>query len=587
MPTVLTLSKQFFIYFGKGIYKYSVGGGLMILGIDVGGTHTDAVMLGPEGIIKSIKVTTDKDNLLHCVFEALDGIIKDFSVEEIEKINLSTTLTTNAIVENKGERVGLFIIPGPGVRPESMLIGEENIILSGSIDHRGREVLALNKGEIKQGINKVKEKGIDRIAVVGKFSIRNNKHELMVEKMIKKYFPEVKDIVLGHRLSGSLNFPRRVATAYLSAKVRCLHQQFVETIKIALSSRGISAPVYLLKADGGTVELDNSPRNPVDTALSGPAASIMGAVSLNTDKGTAVVLDIGGTTTDLAILVDNVPLFQPKGAVVGEYKTLVRSLYTKSIGLGGDSVVTLSEGQLNIGPERLGPAACLGGPAPTLTDGFAILGLTDIGDRQLAVLAYNEIADQLGVGITQTANLVVERAKQIVIDYINKALEEFKDQPVYTIHELLEDFTLQPDRLIGIGGPAHLVIPSIATDLGWSAVVPEQATVANAVGSASARTTAIVSLRVDTGEGFIAIPEFGYRQKISSNKKMTMEDAMSLAIDWMRKKALEVGVPAGDLEIEITESQSFNVVNGFYTVGKIMNVTAQIKPGISSTVKLN
>lgn len=557
----------------------------MILGIDVGGTHTDAVIIDSKGVVNSVKVPTDQDNLLKCVFEALDEVLNNYSVEQIEKINLSTTLTTNAIVENKGEKVGLFIIPGPGVNPIEMMIGEENIVLSGYIDHRGRVVSQINSEEVKQGIARLQEKGIDHIAVVGKFSTRNNSFELKVEKLIKKYYPGVKEIILGHSLSGNLNFPRRVATAYLSAKVKKIHLNFINAVQTALKSRNIIAPVYLLKADGGTVELANSSANPLDTALSGPAASIMGAVSLNLGRGTAVVLDVGGTTTDLAILVNDVPLFQPKGAVIGQYKTLVRSLYNKSIGLGGDSLVRLAGKHLKLGPERLGPAACLGGPAPTLTDAYCILELTDLGDRELANLAYQEIADELDLEIEQLARLVLEKANQIIINYINEALNEFIGQPVYTIHEILDDFILQPERLIGIGGPAHLLIPSAASQIGWSAIVPQDATVANAIGVACARTTAVISLRADTAEGLLTVPELGHHQKLI--KSITIADAEKLAIEWMQKKAKELNIPSKDLNIEITESQSFNVVDGFFTVGKIIDVIAQIKPGISNSIKLN
>jgi N-methylhydantoinase A/oxoprolinase/acetone carboxylase beta subunit len=563
------------------------GGDLMILAIDVGGTHTDAVLLDSTGVVGSAKVPTKKEDLLECVLQAIDQVIQGCPVEQIEKVNLSTTLTTNAIVENKGEKVGLFILPGPGINPQTLLIGEENVILSGYIDHRGREVAPIYEEEIIRGIEKLKEKNIKYIAVVGKFSTRNNKHELAVERIIRKNYPQVEDVVLGHTLSGSLNFPRRVATAYLSTKIKKIHKNFVYSIQDALKIRNISAPVFLLKADGGTVELINSLHKPVETALSGPAASIMGAISLVDYNGTAIVLDIGGTTTDLAILVDNVPLFQPKGAIIGDYKTLVRALYTKSFGLGGDSVVSLVGDQLKIGPERMGPAACLGGPCPTPTDAFSVLNLTDLGKRELAVAAYQGIANSLGLEVKEVAEMVLDKVKKIIIGHINEAINEFKDQPVYTIHELLENFTLNPDLLIGIGGPAHLIIPLIASELNWLYSIPKDTTVANAIGAGCARTTAIITLRVDTAEGFLSIPEYSYRETLSSSSRITINEAEAMAVDWIRKKASEMSIPRSDLDVEITESQSFNVVDGFYTVGRIMDITAQIKPGISSMISID
>ena len=142
-------------------------------------------------------------------------------------------------------------------------------------------------------------------------------------------------ISLGHTLSGQLNFPRRIATTYLNAAIHEIYQGFVRDVQEFIQKFGLNIPVYILKADGGTILIDQSLDCPVQTIHSGPAAGIMGVLATTRMKEDAVALDIGGTTTDISVFADGVPLLEPSGVEINGRKTLIRGLYTKSIGVGG------------------------------------------------------------------------------------------------------------------------------------------------------------------------------------------------------------------------------------------------------------
>ncbi len=334
----------------------------MIIGLDVGGTHTDVVLLGSEGLERSIKVPTDTGDLFHTVLAGLEQITEGVAPDQIHRLVLSTTLTTNAIVQNRVPPVGMIVSGGPGIDPEFYRPCEHYRVVSGSIDHRGREVEGIRPEEIEAARRYFKEAGISHVGVVGKFSTRNPAHELGVLEIIGNDFEKV---FLGHRISGNLNFPRRIATTYLNAAVYPVHKPFFEAVRKSLDQKGLSVPIRILKADGGNMNLDASIDFPAQTILSGPAASVIGSLAFAPEEEDALVLDIGGTTTDMALLVNGAPLLDPLGIVMGKHQTLIRSLETQSIGIGGDSMVQVVDGRIIVGPERLGPAMAYGGPAPT------------------------------------------------------------------------------------------------------------------------------------------------------------------------------------------------------------------------------
>ncbi|WP_256201016.1 hydantoinase/oxoprolinase family protein [Thermoanaerobacter thermocopriae] len=247
----------------------------------------------------------------------------------------------------------MIVQPGPGLPYDFLACGDGNVFISGYIDHRGEIIKDFNLLEIKNAIKLFKEKNIKAYAVVTKFSIRNPSIEMKIKEILENDIPN-SFITMGHTISGKLNFPRRVYTSYLNSAVHSIFDEFLSNIKKSLEKEGINASVFILKADGGTMNMSTAEKKPVETILSGPAASLMGInAMLPTDKD-AILLDIGGTTTDIFFLADGVPLFEPWGIRIGKYKTLVRAIYSVSIGLGGDSSICVRNGRIKIGPQREG-----------------------------------------------------------------------------------------------------------------------------------------------------------------------------------------------------------------------------------------
>ncbi|MBW2631975.1 MAG: hydantoinase/oxoprolinase family protein [Deltaproteobacteria bacterium] len=553
----------------------------MIIGIDVGGTHTDAVLLDRFKIKKTAKVITNQENLIDSLMEVTKEIFEGEDPGELEKIVLSTTISTNAIVQGKTDRVGMILAAGPGLSSEMLRINEDTHFISGYVNHRGIRVTGTDRREVS-GIGDIFEKeGIDHVGIVGKFSTRNPRLETEIGDIISDRFGHIS---FGHRMSGNLNFPRRISTTYLNAAIWDTYNAFVKNVMEYVGRTNTAAPIYILKADGGTSGISQSAGYPVGSILSGPAASVMGILSLTNGSRDAVALDIGGTTTDIAIFAGGTPLLEPLGVTIEGHKTLIRGLLTKSIGIGGDSRVRYEDGYLVIGPERDGPAAAFGGPSPTPTDAMIALGLTDIGDREKALKAVKEIAGHKDYSIEEMAKEMFDLACRKIISAVNEMLSEINNKPVYTVHEIFEGKKINPEVVYVVGGPARPMAPYIDKMLGFPSCIPEHAEVANAIGAALARTTTELTLLADTEKGEMTIAEEGIQTGIS--RGFTREDAIDICEDKLRERALRMGAQENDLDIEIIEDQVFNMVRGMgYTTGKNIRIKAQVKPGLIAGFK--
>lgn len=546
----------------------------MILGIDVGGTHTDAVLMDHFAVKKKAKVLTDENNFLTSLMGVTTELLDSDTIARLERVVLSTTISTNAIVQNKVDRVGLMVVSGPGVSPADYELHQDTHFLAGYVNHRGIEMAPVDPREAARIGARFRTDGIGHVGIVGKFSTRNPQQEIGIQKIIRD---QVHHTSLGHRMSGHLNFPRRIATTYLNEAVWDLYERFVTEVLQFARERGIKAPIYILKADGGTFDIRQSVDFPVQTILSGPAASIMGILTMTGCDQDAVALDIGGTTTDIALLADGVPLLEAFGVTIEGHKTLIRGLRTLSIGIGGDSRVRLQGGALCIGPEREGPAAAFGGPYPTPTDAMVLLEKTAIGDRDRAAASLMPIADSLHLSVGQTATRIFQETCATIASHVRQAIEEINNQPVYTIHEMLEGKKLIPQRLFIVGGPAEAMAPELSRILGCPYHIPEHAEVANAIGAALARTTAEMTILADTERKVLTIGEEGLQSAIPSG--FTSEDAICLCREKLREKVLKMGASEEDMEIEVVEVQQFNMVREYYTTGKNIRVKLQIKPG--------
>ncbi len=548
----------------------------MIIGLDVGGTHTDAVLLSKTGIEKKIKVTTDSSDLFSSVLKGFTKLLDGIEPDVIERVVISTTLTTNAIVQKEMNPVGMIVSAGPGIDPEAFRTGEHYYCVSGSINHRGREKAPVNEMQIEDIAKKLKKAGIEYVGVVSKFCVRNPSHEILIRRVLNKY---CKKVFMGHHVSGNLNFPRRIATTHLNAAVFPLHKSFFEAVQKSLEEKGLSAPIQILKADGGTMNLEASMEFPGQTVLSGPAASIMGAIPYADEEQDAIVLDIGGTTTDISFLVGKTPLLEPVGIRRGQYKSLIRSLLTDSKGIGGDSMVRVNDSKISIGPDRQGPAMAFGGSDPTPTDALVVLGLMDIGDLDAAKKGIEKIALELDSTIEEAADQIFKRCCAVILKKTFKMIDKINSKPVYTVHEFLEGYKISPRKILLLGGPAPYFAKKIEELYHIKTEVVPESSVANAIGAALARTTCEVSLNADTEQGIVTAHEEDFAEPIS--KTYSEDDLVETAFTLLKEKALNTGADADYLEeVEVVEFQQFNIVRNFSPKGKIFRTKMQLKPGL-------
>jgi N-methylhydantoinase A len=547
----------------------------MIIGLDVGGTHADVVLLGDSGLVREIKVPTDQENLFKTVLAGLEAIIDGIDPHQIRRIVLSTTLTTNAIAQKKLPPVGMIVSSGPGVDPDFYRTNLHYYAVAGSIDHRGREVAPISENEIQKVADGFKTEGIRNVGIVGKFSVRNPRHEIQIHRILKDHFER---LFMGHQVSGNLNFSRRVATTYLNAAVYPIHRSFFDAVNKSLFQKGLDVPLYILKADGGTMNLGASMEFPGQTILSGPAASVMGAVGFAPIDTDAMVMDIGGTTTDIAIIRNRIPLLHPTGVRLGGFRTLIRSLETRSIGIGGDSSVKVSDGELIMGPEREGPAMAFGGSKPTPTDALLVLGEMTGGDREAAFRGMTAVAQDLGLSVEDAARRVFDHACHRILSEARELIDRINNRPVYTVQDLQQGDKVNPTVFLILGGPAPYFARRIEALSGCRAQLVPRWQVANAVGAALARTTCEVMVFADTQLGVIRAPEENYSEMVDQD--FTGRDAIDQAYRLLKVKALQMGAPDEDLEMEVLEDLQFNMVRGFLTTGKNLRVKVQIKPGL-------
>jgi len=325
------------------------------LGIDTGGTYTDAaiVNLSDKRVVTKAKSPTTHHDLRLGIQNAVDAAVTtDVSiVEKIRLVGVSTTLATNSILEGKGGKVGLI---GIGWKPrDDWVLGEDRgTYIKGGHEVNGREKEPLDMSELDAAINEVCS-GVDAVAVSSLFSVCNPSHENRVRKLIKERFDL--PVVCGHELTGELGIKERTVTAVLNARLIPILDTFLDSVKSSLREIGIEAPIMVFKGDGSLMSIEMARERPVETILSGPAASAMGGRILAGVED-CIIIDIGGTSTDIAVLDGGFPKINTEGATVGEWRTRVRAVDMWTTAMGGDSEIVVDRtGNIQIGPERVIP----------------------------------------------------------------------------------------------------------------------------------------------------------------------------------------------------------------------------------------
>jgi N-methylhydantoinase A/oxoprolinase/acetone carboxylase beta subunit len=338
------------------------------LGVDTGGTYTDAVIVddAADQVIGTAKSLTTRVDLALGIGRAVDAALLDAGVAaaDIALVSLSTTLATNALVEGQGGRVALVFIGFDAGDLErggltEALKGDPVIRVAGGHDHTGKERAALDMVALEAEVAAIGG-AVMGFAVAAHFATRNPAHEVAVRDLIRRVTG--RPVTCSHELSAQLNGPKRALTAVLNARLIGMIERLVAASERHLASIGIEAPLMVVRGDGALISAAMVRERPIETILSGPAASIVGARWL-TGAMDALVSDIGGTTTDVALLRDGLPEIDPQGARVGGFRTMVEAVAMRTTGLGGDSEVHLIteglDGGMRLGPRRMIPVSLL------------------------------------------------------------------------------------------------------------------------------------------------------------------------------------------------------------------------------------
>ena len=570
----------------------------MLLGLDVGGTFTDVVIIDGHRVVATAKRRTTKDNLMNGIGEALDAVLEDCDTSNIEQVTLSTTVVTNTIVEGKEQPVDLYVVTGPG-RNVDDIFPVSPIYLQGYTDHRGIVVEHTPADAVRGIANMVQARsGTDLAAVSAKFGVRNPQEELSITEKLKNAYHAISN---GSLLSGSLNFPRRTISAYFNSAVTPVFTVFKKNVEDALSARNIVAPLHILKADGGSLPIEHMVSRPVETAFTGPAATVLGLSALGViGNQHTVALDIGGTTTDISLWKHGRPLMTKNGVSIREYPSAVRSFAVTSVGIGGESVVRLKNGNLTVGPERVGPSVALGGVEPTLGDALIVLGHANYGDFNLASRALQDLADAIQATVqsnnvntlnnqltliktsSDVARLILQNALETIQRGVDEVITVENKRPIYVVADIVNPDIFVPEHIVVVGGTAPSLGASIGEYMDLPITIPENAAVANAIGAALALSTIELTVHVDTKRRLLVIPELGIKQQNCTLKRA--EQVVERAKEVLSEEALRLGLDTAQ-EIEVISIEDFPVVEGWQSMERLITVKVQLAAGVKHYVE--
>ena len=485
----------------------------MRIGIDVGGTNTDAVAMDGDTVLAWCKTATTED-VGSGITDALAEVLADAAVDKsaIETVMIGTTHFTNAFVERKRLlEVGIIRIALPAARllppmvdwPEDMraAIGRHRYMVGGGYQFDGRVNVALDEKAVAETARELKAKGVTSFAVAGVFCQVNSAQEERAAEIIQGEVPEA-TVTLSHKI-GRIGLIERENAAIMNASLAALSRQVVGSFREALAHHGIDAPFFISQNDGSLMSAEAVEQYPVLTFASGPTNSVRGAAYLSDTKD-AVVVDIGGTTTDIGVLSNGFPRESAIASDVGGVRTNFRMPDIMALGLGGGSLVREGE-PLTVGPDSVGfrlteRALVFGGGTLTATDIAVAANQADVGDRSRL--------DGLGSG-------VIEAALDVIHDKIEVGIDRMKT-------------SAEPVPLVLVGGGAILVSRPIAgTD---RVITPEHASVANAIGAAIAQIG-------------------GEIDRIFSYEKLGREKALEIASEEAKKNAVEAGADPDTVEV--------------------------------------
>lgn len=353
------------------------------LGIDAGGTFTDAVLIDANNtVVAHAKALTTHFDLGRGIRDVLDRLPRD-QLGRAAMVGLSTTLTTNAVVEQRGMPVCVLLAGFTGEQVERSrlraLVGEDPVIrLAGGHDPQGGEAAPLDEAAAVEAIVRYRD-SVSAFAISGMFGVRNPAHEIRLRELVTEH--SGRPVTCGHELSSALDAPRRAVTAAVNARIIPFIRQLIEAVDGILVDYRIDAPLMVVKGDGSLINKRTALAHPVETVMSGPAASVLGASFLSGCEN-VLVADMGGTTTDIAVVTGGRPAINPEGAVVGDWPLMINAVEVHAIGLGGDSEVRYGGGVgIAIGPRRVVPLSLLAHQHPEVTGKLERQGLSSANSR--------------------------------------------------------------------------------------------------------------------------------------------------------------------------------------------------------------
>lgn len=389
----------------------------LLLGVDTGGTYTDAVLIRDEKVvISAAKALTTRHDLAIGVGNAVRAVLAQAGCEaaEISLASLSTTLATNALVEGQGGRVALIYV---GFKERDLqahgladaLKGDPYLVLAGGHNHAGGEAAPLDEAALQAFLQAHKD-DVSGFAVASQFATRNPAHELRVAAMVAELTH--RPVSSSHQLSAKLNGPKRALTAVLNARLIGMIDRLIGRAEDVLTEIGVTAPLMVVRGDGALISSAQARERPIETILSGPAASIVGARWM-TGADYALVSDIGGTTTDVALLRGGRPAIDPGGAQVGPYRTMVEAVAMRTTGLGGDSEAHFLteglQGGVTLGPKRLLPVSLIAVDAPEIVHATLDAQLRNTTPGEFDGRFVRAVAGQTFEGIGSREESLLER----------------------------------------------------------------------------------------------------------------------------------------------------------------------------------
>jgi N-methylhydantoinase A/oxoprolinase/acetone carboxylase beta subunit len=379
------------------------------LGIDAGGTYTDVVIIdfGIQGIVAKGKALTTKGDLGIGIGQAIQTLPAAL-LQAVDLVSLSTTLATNAIVEGTGHAVGALLL-GFDKYDLARISHKPVRSIRGRVDIQGDELEPLDEEGLCKAVSELeKDKLVQAYAISGMSAVKNPVHEKRAREIVQSMTE--KPVLCGHETSMLLDSIRRTNTAILNARLLPVIAELMDRIKDMIAEYHIHAPLMVVRADGTLLSEAAARRLPVETILSGPAASIWGARFL-TAINNGLVIDIGGTTSDMALIVDGQPSISASGATIADWSTHVRAVDIDTIGLAGDSSVAISRDRhLSLGPRRAEPLSVLAYSAPGVL--AELQRLLDLGDRRSSMIQpvefYRILKGSGGHELSRTETLTLE-----------------------------------------------------------------------------------------------------------------------------------------------------------------------------------